>query len=77
MFLPFIASDHEQLRPNEQIAVGNVNNTADVDTDNQVSAMNASTTVAVNGVHPNNTTTTIVLEYHMEGNIGGCKTLAK
>ena len=55
-----IASDHEQLtrRPNEQTAVGNVNNTAGVGADNQVSTMNASTTVAANGVHSNNTTTT-------------------
>ena len=38
--------------------MGNVNNTAGVGTDNQVSTMNASTTVAANGVHSNNTTTT-------------------
>ena len=50
-----VPSNHEQLRTNKHIAMANVNSTAGVGTDNQVSTQNAITTVAANGV---NTTTT-------------------
>ena len=43
-----VPSNHEQLRPNEHTAVANVNSTAGVGTDNQVSTRNAITTVAAN-----------------------------